>query len=142
MKVQVIAAKVAGFTALLGATAAFAAPPSGSGQMSLDIVAKVPVICRAQMTGAPVAATGSTYRLGALSEFCNNAAGYRVIAEYSPSLASARLLVDGKPVQLNKSGSAVISQSSRAAIASRDVTLELAKGGSPDGQISFRIEPL
>lgn len=142
MKIKAIVAGATGLAVALGATAAFAAPQTGSSQMSFDIVAKVPVICRAQMIGTPSATTASTYRLGALSEFCNNAGGYRVIAEYSPSLANAKLMVDGKPVPLNKSGSAVVSQSSRAAIASRDVTLELAKGGAPDGQISFRIEPL
>ncbi len=142
MDVQAIITRAAGLAVALGATAAGAAPQSGSSQMSIDIVAKVPVICRTQMIGTPVAAAGNTYRLGALSEFCNNAAGYRVIADYSPSLANAKLMVDGKPVPLNKSGSAVVSQSSRAAIASHDVTLELAKGGAPDGSISFRIEPL
>ena len=142
MKIQAIAAKAASLAVAIGATAAIAAPQSGSNSMSIDIVARVPVICRTQMTGAMVATTGNTYRLGALNEFCNNASGYRVIADYSPSLANAKLMVDGKPVPLNKSGSAVVSQSSRAAIASHDVTLELAKGGTPDGQISFRIEPL
>lgn len=142
MNAHALAAGAVVLTLAVGATMASAAPVPGSSQMSLDIVARVPVICRTQLTGTPVATAPGAYRLGALNEFCNNARGYRVVAEYSPSLANAKLMVDGRPVPLGKSGSTVVSQSSKAAVASHDVTLELAKGAAPDGAISFRIEPL
>lgn len=142
MNVHTMAAGAAAIALAIGAPVSAAAPVAGSSQLSLDITAKVPVICRTQMTGTMAAIGADTYSLGALNEFCNNARGYRVVAEYSPTLASAKLMVDGKPVPLGKSGSTVISQSSRAAIASHEVTLEMAKGNAPSGAISFRIEPL
>lgn len=143
MNTRAMVTSAAAMTLLASASMADAAAPlSGASQMSIDISATVPVICRTQVVGNPITTAPGTIQLGALSEFCNNARGYRVVADYSPSLANAKLMVGGKPVPLNRSGSTVVSQSSEAAIASHDLTLEMPKGAAADGYLSFRIEPL
>ena len=73
-------------------------------------------------------------------EFCNSPNGYRVVADYSASLAGASLLVDGTAVPLADGGSIVVSQSDSAAIADHSLALQLPEGGQT-GNISFRIEP-
>jgi hypothetical protein len=75
-----------------------------------------------------------------LKEFCNSPSGYRVVADYSPELASAKLIVDGVPVALAAEGSTVVSQSDSAAIADHSLALEMPQDGQT-GTISFRIEP-
>lgn len=113
----------------------------GSAQFSIGIVGYVPVICRAHVDASAVAPVAGTTSLGLLKEFCNSPSGYRVVADYSPQLAQAKLIVDGVPVPLHKGGgSTVVSQSNSAAIASHSLALELPKGGQT-GTISFRIEP-
>ena len=113
----------------------------GGAQFTIGLVGYVPVICRANVDASAVAPVAGTTSLGMLKEFCNSPTGYRVVADYSPQLAQAKLIVDGVPVPLHKNGgSAVVSQSSSAAIANHSLALELPKGGQP-GTISFRIEP-
>ena len=112
----------------------------GGAQFSIGIVGYVPVICRANVDASAVAPVAGTTSLGLLKEFCNSPSGYRVVADYSPQLASARLIVDGVPVALSAEGSTVVSQSDSAAIADHTLALELPQDGQT-GTISFRIEP-
>ena len=112
----------------------------GGAQFSIGIVGYVPVICRANVDASAVAPVAGTTSLGLLKEFCNSPSGYRVVADYSPQLASARLIVDGVPVALAAEGSTVVSQSDSAAIADHTLALELPQDGQT-GSISFRIEP-
>ena len=112
----------------------------GGAQFSIGIVGYVPVICRANVDASAVAPVAGTTSLGLLKEFCNSPSGYRVVADYSPQLASARLIVDGVPVALAAEGSTVVSQSDSAAIADHTLALELPQDGQT-GTISFRIEP-
>ena len=113
----------------------------GGAQFTIGLVGYVPVICRANVDASAVAPVAGTTSLGMLKEFCNSPTGYRVVADYSPQLAQAKLIVDGVPVPLHKDGgSTVVSQSNSAAIANHSLALELPKGGQP-GTISFRIEP-
>lgn len=111
----------------------------GQAQYSLGISGFVPVICRASVDANSVAVTPGTVSLGSLREFCNSPNGYRVIADYSPSMASANLLVDGHLVPLSEGGTTVVSSSSQAAINSYPVDLQLPEGVD-GGSISFRIE--
>ena len=113
---------------------------AGGAQFTLGIVGYVPVICRANVDATRIAPVAGRTSLGMLKEFCNSPTGYRVIADYSANLANARLIVDGQPVVLGTSGSAVISQSAGAAIADHTLALELPQGGAA-GNLSFRIEP-
>ncbi len=112
----------------------------GSAQFSIGIVGYVPVICRAHVDASAVAPVAGTTSLGLLKEFCNSPSGYRVVADYSPALAQAKLIVDGVPVALGAAGSTVVSQSDSAAIADHTLALELPQDGQT-GTISFRIEP-
>lgn len=112
----------------------------GGADVAIAIVGYVPVICRAKVDASTIAPAAGTTSLGMLKEFCNSPTGYRVIAEYSPVLASARLIVDGTAVALDASGSTVISQTDGAKIANRTLALELPQDG-PSANISFRIEP-
>ncbi len=112
----------------------------GSASYAIGIVGYVPVICRANVDASAVAPVAGTTSLGLLKEFCNSPSGYRVVADYSPALASAKLIVDGVPVTLEASGSTVISQADGAKIADHALALEMPQDGQT-GNISFRIEP-
>ncbi|HOB12751.1 MAG TPA: hypothetical protein PK680_06110 [Novosphingobium sp.] len=112
----------------------------GSNQFTIGVAGHVPVICRARVEASLVAPVAGTVSLGTLKEFCNSPAGYRVVADYSPALASAKLVVDGKEIALGDSGSVVVSESDQAAIAAHAVDLMLAEDGQT-GSLSFRIEP-
>lgn len=141
MKLIKIALALAGISASIVPAGAFA--PSvdvGSAQFSIGIVGYVPVICRANVDASTVAPVAGTTSLGMLKEFCNSPNGYRVVADYSPSLAQAKLIVDGKPVPLKQDGSTVVSESNSAAIADHTLALELPKNGQV-GNLTFRIEP-
>ncbi|MGE8132307.1 hypothetical protein ACQKO5_01770 [Novosphingobium subterraneum] len=74
-----------------------------------------------------------------LREFCNNGAGYRVVATYSKQLAAGRLIVDGRTIALDGSGEVVISDVSHAAATTRSIAIEA--DGKAAGSIRFRIEP-
>lgn len=140
MKTGLLFASLAGAVAI--ATPASAIAPGidlSSGRFSIDIVGYVPVICRATVDASMVGTSSGAVNLGSLKEFCNDPSGYRVVADYSPSLAGATMLVDGNSVPLDASGSAVVSTSDQAAINTRQVSLELPEGVS-NGTVSFRIE--
>ena len=135
---------------VLGALAVVAAAPAlgvtpgiglGNGDTKIAITGVVPVICHARVTAPSVPATPGVASLGELREFCNSPRGYRVHADYSPSLVHAKLIVDGVPVPLKPGGTVVVSRSNRAQIDSRDVALDL-RGKASSGTLSFRIEPL
>ena len=142
MNMRLVAASVAGLFALT-APASAVAPGVGlsSSQFTIELVGYVPVICRASVDAALVGTAAGSASLGSLNEFCNSPGGYRVHADYSASLANARIIVDGQPVALSDAGTSVISQSDTAAIDSHDLSHELPEGVT-GGQISFRIEPL
>lgn len=142
MNLRLALASAAGVLALT--TPATAVSPNvglASGQFTIGISGFVPVICRTSLDASMVAPTAGTVQLGSLREFCNSPNGYRVHADYSPELARARLLVDGRPVPLGRGGTSVVSHSNRAAIDSHSLALDLPQGVS-GGSISFRIEPL
>lgn len=141
MKLNRIALAIAGISATIVPAGAFA--PSvevGAAQFNIGVVGYVPVICRANVEATSIAPVAGTTSLGMLKEFCNSPSGYRVIANYSPALAQAKLIVDGKPVPLHKDGETVISQSNGAAIADHSLAIELPRDGQV-GNLSIRIEP-
>ena len=110
-------------------------------QYRIGVEGHVPVICRVSLDASVVDASTGTATLGQLKEFCNNARGYQVIADYAPTLAGASLIVDGVEVPLSSTGSVMISRSDRAAKAEHKVELKLAGSAQP-GPLSFRIQPL
>jgi len=133
----------------LVAAAAFSAPTQGSaphlainsGQFSIGISGYVPVICRTSVQANMVSPHGGQVSLGTLNEFCNSPNGYAVHADYSSSLVGAKIIVDGRDILLGNDGSAEVVQSDRAAIANRDLSLDLPESVE-GGSISFRIAPL
>ena len=112
----------------------------GAQQFTIGVVGYVPVICRANVDSNMVAPVAGTVSLGTLNEFCNSPSGYRVVADYSPALANAKLVVDGKKLALGAGGSVVVSESNTAAINNRSLELQLPTDGQT-GSLSFRIEP-
>lgn len=112
----------------------------GSNQYTISVTGFVPVICRANVETNLVAPKAGVVSLGTLKEFCNSPAGYRVVADYSPALADAKLVVDGKKIALGGAGTVVVSESDRAAITDRNLELQLPTDGQT-GSLSFRIEP-
>lgn len=131
------------------ALAASAAPAFAVGQgvtvdradTAIRITGFVPVICHARLSNDVVAMSDGVQDLGQLREFCNSPRGYSVHADFSDSLGTARLLVDGKPVELGEDNSAVVATSDHAAITSRSIQLDLGEDAAP-GSVSFRIQPL
>ena len=134
-----IAAAVA-VSATLVAFAPVANAQAGTSGYRIGVEGYVPVICRVSVDAAQASNSGTT-SLGELKEFCNNARGYQVVADYSPALAGASLVVDGVEIPLNGSGSVTVSQSDKAATASHKVEIKLAGSAQP-GNLSFRIQPL
>jgi hypothetical protein len=126
----------------LATSAAWGAAPGDQSSYSLQLTGYVAVSCRAQLsaTQAPTAAAGQI-PLGQMDEFCNNANGYEVWVDYSPSLAGDTLEVDGKSYALDASGSTRIDASATPAIASKSVALDIPTGGV-SGAVSIRVVTL
>ena len=108
---------------------------NNSSQHAIGIQGTVPLSCRVSVEGE--LASGAT---ATLREFCNSSAGYQVLADHSPELAGAKLLVDGNVVTLAE-GSTIVSRSASARIAARQISLQLPAGADA-ASISFRIVPL
>ena len=141
MKLSKLGLVVAGLCATVAPASSFEPSVSvGGSKYTITVSGFVPVICRANVEANVIAPTAGTVSLGTLREFCNSPSGYRVIADYSPALANAKLLVDGRELTLDEAGSVTVSQSDQAAVINRAVELELAKDGQT-GSLSFRIEP-
>ena len=141
MKLSKLGLVIAGLCATVAPASSFEPSVSvGRSQYSIGISGFVPVICRANVEASVIAPHAGTVSLGTLKEFCNSPSGYRVVADYSPALADAKLLVDGEEVLLDQGGSVTVSQSDQAAIINRAVELQLAQDGQT-GSLSFRIEP-
>ncbi|KHK93546.1 hypothetical protein [Novosphingobium malaysiense] len=115
---------------------------SQSGQYSIGITGFVPVICRTSVDASMVTPASGTVQLGTLRNFCNSPNGYRVYADYSPSLSGASMIVDGQSVTLQPDGSTIIARADRASIDQHSLALDLADGQIASGSISFRIQPL
>ena len=107
----------------------------------IRITGFVPVICHATLDASMVPTEEGQVSLGALNEFCNSPNGYQVYVDSSPELADASLIVDGEAFDLSENGSTLVSTSSHANIASRDVALDLPEGVE-GGSLSVRIVAL
>ncbi len=141
MKLSKLGLVIVGLCATITPASSFEPSVSvGGSKYTIGISGFVPVICRANVDASVIAPNAGTVSLGTLKEFCNSPSGYRVMADYSPALADAKLLVDGREVALDQSGSVTVSQSDQAAVISRAVELQLAQDGQT-GALSFRIEP-
>jgi hypothetical protein len=116
-----------------------AVPAAAEGvSYNIQIQGIVPVICRAKVDAGTVRVVPGVADLGKLTEFCNNASGYKVYADYSPELANASLVVDGRSISLADGGSTLVSTSQTAGIATHDLALNVPQGVK-GGSISFRI---
>lgn len=113
----------------------------GKGQHRISLEGYVPVICRVSVDANQIGTGAGTASLGNLNEFCNNAHGYQVVADYSPVLAGASLIVDEVEIPLNSTGTVTVSRSATAASTHRKVELKLAGSAQP-GALTFRIMPL
>jgi hypothetical protein len=141
MHVTKLALAVAGLCATVAPANGFQpSVAAGGSQYTIGVVGFVPVICRANVEATVVSPKAGTVSLGTLNEFCNSPSGYRVMADFSPGLVDAKLVVDGKKLELGSGGSVVVSESSRAAITARNLELQLPKDGKT-GTLSFRVEP-
>lgn len=121
------------------ATSTPAMPVSDS--FTLGIRGFVPVICRADVQASQIAPESGVNAIGVMKEFCNSPSGYQIWADHSESLNDAALLVDGRRVELSDTGSTLISESSHAAITSRDLAIDLPDANRM-GSLSVRIVAL
>lgn len=137
-KAMVLALIATGITA----GGAVSAPILGaSGSFSLSIRGFVPVICRANVQATQIQPKEGSVSLGTLNEFCNNARGYEVWADYSPGLSDAALVVDNKVVDLDAGGSTRLLQVPHAGAAERSLALNLPSS-TASGSISIRVVAL
>ncbi|HEX3919744.1 MAG TPA: hypothetical protein VHW60_20590 [Caulobacteraceae bacterium] len=121
--------------ALLAPTAA-----SAEATATLTLRGFVPVICRANFESAPSEGANGVEQLGSIDEFCNSGAGYQVIVDYDPGASSSgTLVVDGRQVVLDGSGSVVIDQSTGPAISSK--SLGYIPGDQPISNLHIRVVP-
>ena len=134
---KMIKAVIIGGFAGLAATAG--AVSASEAVTTIGIRGTVPVVCRVNVESGASATLGSNQIQGTLREFCNSGAGYRVVAKYSPQLASGRLIIDGRILNLDDSGEVVVSDSSQAAFVARSITID--SDGQRGGSIRFQIEP-
>lgn len=133
--------QVAAAVAASAMMVAMAPAAQAQARYEIGVQGYVPVICRVSLDASQIDVNSGTASLGQLKEFCNNARGYQVVADYAPALAGASLVVDGVEIPLNGNGSVAVSTSNRAAQAQHNVELKLAGSAQP-GAISFRIQPL
>jgi len=83
---RVVAAVTA--ASILIALAPASQAQSGASQFRIGVEGQVPVICRVSVDAVQVDPSDGTAALGNLKEFCNNARGYQVVADYAPALAA------------------------------------------------------
>jgi len=130
MKLSKLGLVAAGLCATIAPASGFEPSVSiGGSKYTISVSGFVPVICRANVEASVIAPNAGTVSLGTLKEFCNSPSGYRVVADYSSALAGSSLLVDGREIALNHSGSVTVSESDQAAIIDRAVELQLAQDG-------------
>jgi hypothetical protein len=123
------------------ALAGSASATAPSSNYTLRITGYVPVICNATLDASIVPVNGGQVSLGQLNEFCNSPNGYNVYVDASPTLADASLVIDGTVVDIADEGSTLISSSTHADIASRNVALNLPETADA-GTLSVRIVAL
>jgi hypothetical protein len=138
-RILAIAAVATLFSSAASATAPSALTDDSS--YTIELRGYVPVICNANVNASQVSVQSSQVEIGQLSEFCNNANGYEVWVDYTPSLAGSTLLVDGQSVDLTEAGTARITHVDHAGIASHDLALNL-ETAETQGNISVRIVAL
>jgi len=131
-------AGVAALTFLIGGAAVAATPEA---TYNLQISGFVPVICDAQLSASAVPAQAGAVSLGKISEFCNDANGYQVWVDYSPSLAGDTMQVGSRTIMLTSSGSALIDESAVPVTVSKAASLIVSQGGV-SGEISIRVVAL
>lgn len=126
------------FTALAALGMAGAVQAS-QGVSTITISGQVPLVCRVSVDNSASAMLSANGNKSLLREFCNNGAGYRVVASFSKQLAAGRLVVDGRTIPLNASGEVVVSDVASAASSVRTIAVE--GDAKLAGSIRFRIEP-
>lgn len=109
------------------------------GISSITISGQVPLVCRVSVDNTASAMLSANGNKAELREFCNNSAGYRVVASFSKQISTGRLLVDGVAIPLSSNGEVVISDVAHAASTVRSIAVE--GDGKLAGSIRFRIEP-
>lgn len=125
---------LAALAAALPLTAAQAAEQTAR----IELHGYVPVICRADFESAPFVAPNNKVQLGAIHEFCNAGSGYRVVVAYEPGGDPGILFVDGRPIFLDGSGSAVIQQAFGPAI--KTSVLAYIPGRNPIANLHISIQ--
>jgi len=129
----------------LGAVALMAAPSGAAAEsVGLSLRAVVPVHCtvRHRATGYGASLEGAV-SLGQLREFCNAAAGYRLVVNYTPgSLRGAVLTVGDDRIVLNGSGQAVVSQAPGPRVRERALAAIPGERGFDTQQLQFQVQPI
>lgn len=131
--------KSAAALALSGIVASGTIANAAPGISSITISGQVPLVCRVSVDNTASAMLSANGNKAQLREFCNNGAGYKVVASFSKQISAGRLLVDGVAIPLGSNGEVVISDVSHAASTVRSIAVE--GDGKLAGSIRFRIEP-
>lgn len=115
-----------GKLAVAGLLVAAGTSAANSESFGIDLVLRVPVMCKVS-TGTGVADAGlsvpGSFELGEIQEFCNAPRGYDLLVHYTPGTLKGMTLIAGDArVQLDGSGSAVVGHSSAPAIKVRNLS--------------------
>ena len=141
MNVYQGAAALAVIALLAGAPAQADQGASSTVSTTISIRAFVPVICRVELTGSPGQPDSQgVVPLGVANEFCNSAAGYRVLLQHPAGLNDAAVFRNGVRIPLSSGGETVLTDSHTAHL--EQLTLALDPGDQPElfTSLGVRIE--
>lgn len=115
-----------GRLAVAGLLVAAGTSAANSESFGIDLVLRVPVMCKVS-TGTGAAGAGpsipGSFELGEIQEFCNAPRGYDLLVHYTPGTLKGMTLIAGDArVQLDGSGSAVVGHSPAPAIKVRNLS--------------------
>lgn len=114
---------------------------SPTASTTITIRAFVPVICHVELLGSPGAPNGDgIVPLGVAEEFCNSAAGYRVLIQHPAGLVDAAVYRNGVRIPLSPGGETVLTDSNQADL--EQLSLALDPGNQPElfTSLGVRIE--
>ncbi len=113
---------------------------TGNASTQLTIRGHVPVICRLNFEASTKNPTRNSVELGNLSELCNAAHGYVVVAIHDAGVSDAFLNVGGLGKKsLSPSGRTVVYDSAMPGVAQRNIVLHASAGSVQ--HITFAIQP-
>ncbi|MBX9813096.1 MAG: hypothetical protein K2X76_00160 [Sphingomonas sp.] len=113
-----------------------------SSNISINLSGTVPVICRAELDSSVVPVAEGRFVLGSMSEFCNNATGFVVVARYgSFGSEGVTLFVDGEEKALTASGEIELLRRDRPSIGVHQLEMQTINTSNPSVNLYIEVRP-